>query len=157
MPPTATATTAAAAAAAAHAAACGCPRSQAIEVGPCTDRAGPCLVHFKGCSLTPGELNAWLVNGPASCNVVRTPGRGSATRAGWPVLFTSANGSCVQTPHIACTSHPPPGPRVLAGARPSGSALTRGAGGGAGGGRAARRRPAAPAVLPSLPGAAARG
>jgi len=33
---------------------------QAIEVGPCTRKAGPCLVHFKGCRLTPAQLNTWI-------------------------------------------------------------------------------------------------
>lgn len=46
------------------------PRLQAIEVGPHDNRHGPCLVHFKGTSLAPQELNAWLRDGPAACNVV---------------------------------------------------------------------------------------
>ena len=50
---------------------------QAAEVGPHNQRHGPCLVHFKGCTLTPDQLNAWLRDGPASCNVVSrsSPGR----------------------------------------------------------------------------------
>ncbi|PRW56831.1 cell division [Chlorella sorokiniana] len=55
--------------------------TEAIEVGPHDHRHGPCIVHFKGCRLTPEELNAWLRDGPASCNVVRVYWLGPAPSA----------------------------------------------------------------------------
>ncbi|KAI3428151.1 hypothetical protein D9Q98_006535 [Chlorella vulgaris] len=45
---------------------------QATEIGPHTDRRGPCLVHFKGSQLSPEALNAWIAgNWSASTAVVR--------------------------------------------------------------------------------------
>ena len=45
---------------------------QVHEVGPCTDRDGPCLVHYKRTRLTPAELNAWIYsNSSANAAVVR--------------------------------------------------------------------------------------
>lgn len=55
--------------------------NQAVEVGPCTEKVGPCLVFFSGCKLAPAELNRWLYSG-ASCSaaVVRCYWLGSEPR-----------------------------------------------------------------------------
>lgn len=51
---------------------------EAEEVGPCTDRAGPCLVHYKRSRLTPTELNTWLATGAAGSCIVRAFWLGSS-------------------------------------------------------------------------------
>ena len=48
-----------------------CLRPQAEEVGPCSEKAGPCLVHFKGSRLTAPQLNAWIHGGVAATSIVR--------------------------------------------------------------------------------------
>ncbi|KAL4443636.1 hypothetical protein ABPG75_011373 [Micractinium tetrahymenae] len=39
---------------------------EAVEVAPCTDKVGPCLVLFSGCKLAPAELNTWIYAGASS-------------------------------------------------------------------------------------------
>lgn len=58
---------------------------QALEVGPCNEKAGPCLVLFSGCTLAPEEVNSWIYSGASSsATVVRaywlgaTPGEASS-------------------------------------------------------------------------------
>ena len=51
---------------------------QAVEVGPCTDRSGPCLVHFKGSRLSAPQLNEWIFGGAAASTIVRAFWLGSS-------------------------------------------------------------------------------
>lgn len=39
-------------------------------MGPCTDKIGPCLVLYSGCTLSPGELNSWIYSGTSSSAAV---------------------------------------------------------------------------------------